>query len=184
MLDSRQKSPAAASATQAWRPEAWPTMASHLHSIIHSANPEEEEDALSEMAMAVMEDAQARKELAQHFNGTPSEECIIMSILHNGSESACGFVCWALHALAADEELRGSLVSPSVATGLRDALVRRLMSPRSPPCVPLPALIRCHASRCNTMRRYSGPCSACSSSSRSSRLALICSVGAPACGRP
>jgi hypothetical protein len=99
-------------------------MASHLHNVIHSTHPEAEEDELSELAMAAMDSQQARAELAQHFGATPSEECIVMSILHNGSDDACGFVCWALHALAADPELRGSLVSPVVATGLRDALVR------------------------------------------------------------
>ena len=168
-------------------------MATHLHSIIHSAHPEAEEDELSDLAMAVGESEAARKELAQHFNDTPAEECIIMSILHNGSDDACGFVCWALHALAADEELRSSLVSPAVATGLRDALVRapcRGAPPRSVRathrpwyltlglCVPKPFF------RSNTARRCSGPCSACSSSSQSSRRARMCSLGAPACGRP
>lgn len=107
-------------------------MATHLHNVIHSAHPEAEEDELSDLAMAVAESAEARGELAQHFNDTPTEECIILSILHNGSDDACGFVCWALHALAADEELRSSLVSPAVATGLRDALVRALLPPLSP----------------------------------------------------
>eukprot|EP01043_Picozoa_sp_COSAG02_P047013 COSAG02_NODE_4463_length_5335_cov_7.155080_1_plen_102_part_00 len=98
-------------------------MASHLHNVIHSTHPEAEEDELSELAMAVGESAQARAELARHFDSTPHEECIMMSILHNGSDDACGFVCWALHALAADPELRGSLVHAAVATGLREALV-------------------------------------------------------------
>ncbi len=98
-------------------------MSSHLHNVIHSVHPEAEEDELSELAMAMGESAQARAELAQHFDSTPHEECIVMSILHNGSDDACGFVCWALHALAADPELRGSLVHAVVATGLREALV-------------------------------------------------------------
>jgi hypothetical protein len=98
-------------------------MASHLHNVIHSTHPEAEEDELSELAVAVGESAQARAELARHFDSTPHEECIMMSILHNGSDDACGFVCWALHALAADTELRGSLVHAAVATGLREALV-------------------------------------------------------------
>ena len=99
-------------------------MATHLQKVIHSLHPEVEEDELSELAMAVAESQRARAELAQHFDKTPHEECIIMSVLHNGSDDACGFVCWALHALAEDPTLRGSLVHAAVATGLREALVR------------------------------------------------------------
>ena len=97
-------------------------MASHLERIIESRHPEQEEDELSELALGVAESAEARDELAQHFRATASEECVVMSILHNGSPDACGFVCWALHALAADADSRDALCCPYVATGLRDAV--------------------------------------------------------------
>lgn len=148
-------------------------MAAHLQKIIHSTHPEAEEDELSELAMAVGDCEQARAELARHFDNTPFEECIIMSILHNGSDDACGFVCWALHALAADPEHRGSLVTPAVATGLREALVRcamiglrptRLAAAGSSSCSTRATATAAAAAdstfcrRRRGMRRYSGLC--------------------------
>ena len=170
-------------------------MASHLENVIHSMHPEAEEDELSELAMAAMESAQTRAELAQHFDSTDKEECIVMSILHNGSDDACGFVCWALHALAADPEHRRSLVHAAVATGLREAMVRSQLShhlqascPRRPAIAAATAaapftMVLYRRRNMRDMRRFSGQCCACSSKSLISRKVRACWRNVLACVR-
>ena len=51
-----------------------PAVVRHLHSITHREHPEAEEDALFELAQEVLDNTEARHDLANHFRETDDEE--------------------------------------------------------------------------------------------------------------